>query len=185
MAPPPVRAFASPTVHLRCWLDSQKSALTDELTRHSRFQGTSGGSPMTDRTYLKRRAAQETELASSAMNRRVAAAHDVMAAAYFRQLAALADSEERRPRRQRPPQFSREPEPNRRGLKLRFTCRSRIADHDHRYVRTRLQDPMSAHVSHWRNSGARPIAAAEVSDFALANFVAAYHANSPGLTRGI
>jgi hypothetical protein len=60
---------------------------------------------MTDGTYLKRRAAQEAELASSAMNRRVAAAHDAMAAAYFRQLAALADLEDRLLRTQRPPQF--------------------------------------------------------------------------------
>jgi hypothetical protein len=60
---------------------------------------------MTDATYLKRRAAQEAELASGAMNRRVAAAHDAMAAAYFRQLAALADLEDRLLRTQRPPQF--------------------------------------------------------------------------------
>lgn len=46
---------------------------------------------MTDRTYLKRRAEQEADLASRASHRRAAAAHDAMAAAYLRQLAAIAD----------------------------------------------------------------------------------------------
>ena len=46
---------------------------------------------MTDRMYLKRRAAQENHLASTATNRRAAAAHDAMAAAYFRELARLAE----------------------------------------------------------------------------------------------
>ena len=50
---------------------------------------------MTDRAYLKRRAAQEAELASGAANRRAAAAHDAMAATYFIQLAKLARVEER------------------------------------------------------------------------------------------
>lgn len=46
---------------------------------------------MTDRTYLKRRAEQEADLASKASHRRAAAAHDAMAAAYFKQLAAIAE----------------------------------------------------------------------------------------------
>jgi hypothetical protein len=57
---------------------------------------------MSDQNYLKRRAAQETALASQATNSRVAAAHDALAAAYFRQLANLAEMEERRLRQQRP-----------------------------------------------------------------------------------
>lgn len=57
---------------------------------------------MTDWTYLKRRAAQESELASRATNRRAAAAHDAMAAVYFRQLATLAELEERKIASQRP-----------------------------------------------------------------------------------
>jgi hypothetical protein len=60
---------------------------------------------MIDRTYLKRRAAQEAELASTATDRRAAAAHDVMAAAYFTQIAAIAESDERLLRLRRPPQF--------------------------------------------------------------------------------
>lgn len=57
---------------------------------------------MTDRMYLKRRAAQETDLASKAVNRRAAAAHDAMAVAYLRQLAKLADMEALRLDQQRP-----------------------------------------------------------------------------------
>lgn len=60
---------------------------------------------MTDRAYLKRRAAQETALASISTNRRAAAAHDAMASAYFKDLAKLADAEERLLRLQRPPQL--------------------------------------------------------------------------------
>ena len=60
---------------------------------------------MTDRAYLKRRAAQEAELATKSTNRRVAAAHDAMAATYFRQLAYIAEAEERRVAQQRPPQL--------------------------------------------------------------------------------
>ena len=60
---------------------------------------------MIDRSYLKRRAVQEAELASHATNRRAAAAHGAMAALYFRQLALLAQAEERRLRLERPPQF--------------------------------------------------------------------------------
>jgi hypothetical protein len=60
---------------------------------------------MMDEAYLKRRAIQEAELASNASHRRAAAAHDAIAAAYFRQLAALAESKERRLREKRPPQF--------------------------------------------------------------------------------
>jgi hypothetical protein len=57
---------------------------------------------MNDHSYLKRRAAQETALASSATNSRVAAAHEALAAAYFRQLAGLAELEERHLRQQKP-----------------------------------------------------------------------------------
>lgn len=57
---------------------------------------------MTDWIYLKRRAAQESELASSATNGRAAAAHDAMALAYFKKLAVLADIEEQRIARKRP-----------------------------------------------------------------------------------
>ena len=60
---------------------------------------------MTNHSYLKRRAAQETALASSATNSRVAAAHDALAAAYLRQLANLAEMEERHLRQQRPAQL--------------------------------------------------------------------------------
>lgn len=60
---------------------------------------------MTDRTYLKRRASQEVDLACSATNRRAAAAHDAMAAAYFRQLAALAELDERLISQRRPRQL--------------------------------------------------------------------------------
>ena len=60
---------------------------------------------MIDRSYLQRRAVQEAELAFHAANRRAAAAHDAMAAAYFRQLALLAETAERRLRLQRPPQL--------------------------------------------------------------------------------
>jgi len=60
---------------------------------------------MTDQAYLKRRAAQEAELASSATNRRAAAAHAAIAAAYFGQVAALAELEERRLRQRSPRQF--------------------------------------------------------------------------------
>ena len=60
---------------------------------------------MIDRSYLKRRAVQEAQLAFHATNRRAAAAHDAMAAVYFRQLAVLAESEERRLRLRRPPEF--------------------------------------------------------------------------------
>lgn len=60
---------------------------------------------MIDRSYLKRRAVQEAELASHATNRRAAAAHEAIAALYFRQLAILAESEEQRLRLGRPPQF--------------------------------------------------------------------------------
>lgn len=60
---------------------------------------------MTDSTYLKRRAAQESELASIATNRRAAAAHGAMAAAYFRQLASLAEAEARYLLQQRPIQL--------------------------------------------------------------------------------
>jgi len=60
---------------------------------------------MTDQAYLERRAAQEVELASNATNRRAAAAHDAMAAVYLSQIAAFAQSEERRLTLQRPPQF--------------------------------------------------------------------------------
>ena len=57
---------------------------------------------MTDQAYLKRRAAQESELASSATDRRAAAAHDAMALAYFKKLAMLADLEEQRIAHKRP-----------------------------------------------------------------------------------
>lgn len=60
---------------------------------------------MIDRTYLKRRALQEAALASSAADRRAAAAHDVMAAAYFRKLATLAQLEERWLGQRRPAQL--------------------------------------------------------------------------------
>lgn len=60
---------------------------------------------MIDRSYLKRRAAQEADLASRAANRRAAAAHDAMAAAYFRQLAEFAELEELRLSEQRPPRL--------------------------------------------------------------------------------
>jgi hypothetical protein len=60
---------------------------------------------MTDRTYLKRRAAQEADLASRATNHRAAAAHDAMAASYFRQLARLAELDELHLGQQRPPQL--------------------------------------------------------------------------------
>ena len=60
---------------------------------------------MTDHSYLKRRAAQETALASSATNARVAAAHDALAAAYLMQLANHAEMEERWLRQQRPAQL--------------------------------------------------------------------------------
>ena len=60
---------------------------------------------MIDRDYLRRRAAQEIELASSASHCRAAAAHDAMAAAYLRNLATLAEAEERRVNRQRGPQL--------------------------------------------------------------------------------
>ena len=60
---------------------------------------------MTDRAYLKRRAAQEATLASGATNRRAAAAHDAMAATYYAQIAALAETEERGLSLHRPPQF--------------------------------------------------------------------------------
>jgi hypothetical protein len=48
---------------------------------------------MTERDYLERRAAQEIGLASGATDRRAAAAHDAMAAAYFRELARLEELE--------------------------------------------------------------------------------------------
>lgn len=48
---------------------------------------------MTDRAYLERRAAQEIGFASRATDRRAAAAHDAMAAAYLRELARLAELE--------------------------------------------------------------------------------------------
>jgi hypothetical protein len=51
---------------------------------------------VTDRAYLERRAAQGAQLADSATNGRVAAAHDAMAATYFRELAKLAEREEQR-----------------------------------------------------------------------------------------
>jgi hypothetical protein len=57
---------------------------------------------MTDRTYLNRRAAQQANLASKAISRRAAAAHDAMAAAYFSQLAKLAELDELRLGEQRP-----------------------------------------------------------------------------------
>lgn len=60
---------------------------------------------MIDRSYLKRRAVQEAHLAFHAADRRAAAAHQAMAAVYFRQLASLAESEEQRLRLQRPHQF--------------------------------------------------------------------------------
>jgi hypothetical protein len=60
---------------------------------------------MTDQSYLKRRAAQETALASKATNSRVAAAHDALAAAYLRQLAKLAEMEEWGLQQQRPAQL--------------------------------------------------------------------------------
>jgi hypothetical protein len=60
---------------------------------------------VSDRTYLKRRAAQEADLASRATNRRAAAAHDAMAASYFRQLAKLAELDELHLGQQRPPQL--------------------------------------------------------------------------------
>jgi hypothetical protein len=50
---------------------------------------------MTDRSYLERRVTQETTLASIATNSRAKAAHDLMAAAYFRELERLAELEER------------------------------------------------------------------------------------------
>lgn len=48
---------------------------------------------MKDRAYLKRRAAQEKSLASSATDKRSAAAHEAMAAAYLSELAKLAELE--------------------------------------------------------------------------------------------
>ncbi len=60
---------------------------------------------MIDRTYLKRRATQEANLASSAANRRAAAAHGAMAAAYFKQLADIAELEELSLIEQRPPRL--------------------------------------------------------------------------------
>jgi hypothetical protein len=60
---------------------------------------------MVDEYYLRRRAAQETDFASRATNRRVAAAHDAMAAMYFSQLASIAELQERRLAQQRPPEL--------------------------------------------------------------------------------
>ncbi len=60
---------------------------------------------MIDRSYLKRRAVQEAQLALHATDRRAAAAHQAMAAIYFRQLAGLAETEEQRLRPGRPHQF--------------------------------------------------------------------------------
>jgi hypothetical protein len=60
---------------------------------------------MIDAIYLKRRAVQEALLASNATDRRAAAAHDAIAAAYFLQVAALAEVEDRRLDRLRPPQL--------------------------------------------------------------------------------
>jgi hypothetical protein len=60
---------------------------------------------MIDRSYLKRRAVQEAQLAFHATNRRAAAAHEAMAAVYFRQLAVFAQTEEQQLRAARPPQF--------------------------------------------------------------------------------
>lgn len=60
---------------------------------------------MTDRTYIQRRAVQESDLASKATNCRAAAAHNALAAAYFAKLAALADWEERQIALHRPPQL--------------------------------------------------------------------------------
>jgi hypothetical protein len=60
---------------------------------------------MNDSNYLRRRAVQEAELASKAVNGPIAAAHDAMAAAYFRQLANLAEQEEQRLSQLRPPEL--------------------------------------------------------------------------------
>ena len=57
---------------------------------------------MNDRTYLERRALQEAQLASAATNGRAAAAHDLMAAVYYKELASLAQLEEQRLAIQRP-----------------------------------------------------------------------------------
>ena len=56
---------------------------------------------MIDRAYLERRAADEAELASRATNSNAAAAHKAMAAAYLKELARLAEQEERRLRLER------------------------------------------------------------------------------------
>jgi hypothetical protein len=60
---------------------------------------------MTDRSYFERRAAQEAYMALRASCPCAAAAHDAMAAYYFRQLAALAELEALQPGRDRPPQL--------------------------------------------------------------------------------
>lgn len=60
---------------------------------------------MNDPTYLKRRAAQEAELASGAADRRAAAAHAAIALAYFRKVAALAACEEQQLAQERPSQL--------------------------------------------------------------------------------
>jgi hypothetical protein len=57
---------------------------------------------MSDRAYVERRAVQEAQLASAATNVRAAAAHDVMAATYYRELARLAQVEEQRLVHRRP-----------------------------------------------------------------------------------
>jgi hypothetical protein len=54
---------------------------------------------------LERRAAQEAQLADSATNGRVAAAHDAMAATYLREFAKLAELEQQRVVIQRPRQL--------------------------------------------------------------------------------
>lgn len=51
---------------------------------------------MNDLAYLKRRALEEEQLATAATNGRAAAAHDMMAAAYLREIANLMEREKPR-----------------------------------------------------------------------------------------
>lgn len=57
---------------------------------------------MTDRAYLRRRAAEEAGLASRAADWRTAAAHEAMAAAYLKELARLDDLDAGQSQRQSP-----------------------------------------------------------------------------------
>jgi hypothetical protein len=65
----------------------------------------SGGYKMIDRTYLKRRAAQEADLACRATDHRAAAAHEAMAAAYFKELARISEAQERGMKLELPPEL--------------------------------------------------------------------------------